>query len=180
LNVSGAAWGLTTPEKGDWMANAIDSGYVVTLCGLRPADMLPYFLSIKDSIIDDSNYWQMLAAVWMSTEICSPYNKIWRDLFTAPRRNRHKLMKGADRKMWRTLVGKGAPKLIRVYRAMNESDDIITALSWTLNKNIALKLANGRKVVSFDIPKETVIAYFDRRKEQEVISMFEEVHIRGL
>jgi len=161
------------------MANAIDSAITEKLCGLPPDEMLPYFLSVKDDIIDDSDYWQLLAAVWMSTEICSPYLRIWRDLFTEPRRNRHKMMKGADRKVWRDLVKRGAPKMVRVYRAMNEGDDVLFSLSWTLSKTVAQKLSKGRRVFSWEIPKECIIAYFNRRKEQEVIVMWEEVKIRG-
>lgn len=156
------------------MANENDSNITLTLCNLPPEQRLNYFISVKDNILDDSNYWQLLAATWMSTEICSPYLRVWRDLFTEPRRNRQKLMKGSDRKIWRTLVGRKAPKVVKVYRAMNPGDDVITAISWTLSKAVAEKLANGRKVMSWEIPKKSIIAYFDRRKEQEVIHLYEE------
>ncbi len=159
------------------MANENDSKIATALISIPDGAKLQYFLTVKDKIIDDSTYWQMLAAVWMSSDVCSPYLDVWRDLFMEPRRNRHKLMKGADRKVWRSLVGRGAPKIVKVYRAMNPGDDVIMSISWTLSKKVAEKLANGRKVISYEIPKETIIAYFDRRKEQEVIHLFEECSV---
>jgi hypothetical protein len=137
-------------------------------------------LEIKDDIFDDSCYWQLVAGVWIGSEACSPYIRVWRELFTEPRRNRQKLMKGADRKVWHSIVKRGAPKLITAYRAMNSGDDVITAISWTLSKSVANKLAKGRKVISWELPKECIIAYFNRRQEQEIIFLYEEVKIRGV
>jgi hypothetical protein len=162
------------------MANENDSAIVEKLISLPVSEQLPYLLEIKDKILDDSCYWQVVAGVWIGSEVCSPYLKAWRDLFTEPRRNRQKLMKGSDRKVWHSLTKRGAPKLVTAYRAMNPDDDAITAISWTLSKKVAQQLARGRKIVSLEIPKECIIAYFDRRKEQEIIHLYEEVHIKGL
>ncbi len=159
------------------MANGNDSAIVETIIKLPPEQMLPYFLEVHTKIIDDSTYWQMLAAVWMSTEICSPYLPVWRELYLMPRRNRNKLMKGADRKVWHSLVKRGAPKIVTVYRAMNPGDDPLMAISYTLSRKVAEKLANGRKIIKWEIPKECIIAYFDRRREQEIIHLWEEVKV---
>ena len=159
------------------MANENDSRICEQLIALPIGDQLPFLLKVKDDILDDSCYWQITAAVWIGSEVCSPYIKVWRHLFTEPRRNRHKLMKGADRRIWRSIVKRGAPKYITAYRAMNPGDDLITAISFTLSKSVADKLAKGRKVISLDIPKECIIAYFNRREEQEIIHLYEEVKI---
>jgi len=148
-----------------------DSRICEQLIALPIEAQLPFLLKVKDDIMDDSCYWQIVAAVWMGSEVCSPYIKEWRGLLTEPRRNRHKLMKGADRKAWHSIVKRGAPKHVTVYRAMNPSDDIITAISWTLSKTVASKLAKGREVISLEIPKECIIAYFNRRQEQEIIHL---------
>lgn len=159
------------------MANENDSRICKQLIALPFDAQLPFLLEVADDIIDDSCYWQIVAAVWMGSEVCSPYIKVWRDLFTAPRRNRHKLMKGADRKIWHSIVKRGASQIITAYRAINPDDDPITAISWTLSKSVANKLAKGRKVISLGIPKECIIAYFNRRQEQEIIHLYEEVKI---
>jgi hypothetical protein len=86
-------------------------------------------------------------------------------------------MKKGDREIWRSLVCRKAPRMVKVYRAMNPEDDPITAISWTLDKKVAQQLANGRKVITWEIPKECIIAYFDRRKECEVIHLFEEAKL---
>jgi hypothetical protein len=160
--------------------NENDSKIVENLISLPVSEQLVYLLKVKDNIRDDSCYWQVVAGVWLGSEVCSPYLNTWRDLFTEPRRNRQKLMKGSDRKVWHSLVKRGAPKLITAYRAMNPTDDLVTAISWTLNKKVAQQLANGRKIISLEIPKECIIAYFDRRREQEIICLYEEVYIRGI
>jgi len=157
--------------------NENDSKIVEKIILLPIEERLPYFLGIKDKIFDDSAYWQLLAAIWIGSDVCSPYLKIWRDLFTEPRRNRQKLMKGHDRKIWRSLTKRGAPKLITAYRAMNPGEDPITAISWTLSKAVAQRLAKGREIFEMEIDKTSIIAYFDRRKEQEIISLYEEIDI---
>ena len=162
------------------MANENDSRICDQLIALPIGARLPFLLKVADDIFDDSCYWQIVAGVWIGSEVCSPYIKVWRDLFTAPRRNRHKLMKGADRRIWRSIVKRGAPKYITAYRAMNPDDDVITAISWTLSESVANKLARGRKVISLEIPKGCIIAYFDRRQEHEIIHLYEEVRIRGI
>lgn len=159
------------------MANENDSRICKQLMSLPIEMQLPFLVKVSDDIIDDSSYWQIVSAVWINSEVCSPYIKVWRDLFTASRRGRHKLMKGADRKIWRSMVKRGAPKFIIAYRAMNHEDDIITSISWTLSKSAADNLAKGRNVVSMDIPKECIIAYFNRRREEEIIFLYEEVKI---
>jgi hypothetical protein len=153
------------------MANEHDSQIVEALMQLPIAEQLPYLLRVKDDIIDDSCYWQVVAAVWIGSDICSPYLSIWREIFAGSfRRNRHKLMKGNDRKVWRSL-----PKMVKAYRAINHQDEYITGISWTLSKAVAQRLANGRKIVSNEWPKKCVVAYFDRRGEQEIICLYEEV-----
>lgn len=150
------------------MANFNDSQIAEQIVILPTPERLPYLLRVKDNIIDDSTYWQLVAGVWLDSEVCSPYLSIWRELFTAKRRNRHKLMKKHDRKIWRAL-----PDVMVAYRAVNPDEDVDTAISWTLDHDVAIKLARGRTIVSKTLHKKNVLAYFDRRKEQEIIYLNE-------
>ncbi len=150
------------------MANFNDSGIVKSILTLPVGERLNAFYKTRYLIKDDSTYWQVLAGVWMSTEICSPYRYLWVELFTCGRRNRHKLMKKGDRYIWR-----GLPEIVAAYRAVNPGESVYQAISWTLNPAVAKQLARGREIRRYLFHKEDIIAYFDRRHEQEIIVIHE-------
>ena len=76
-------------------------------------------------------------------------------------------MKSSERKAFAKL-----PKVITAYRAINDESEIETALCWTLSEDIAKRVfsqGGRRKVVAKQFTKDEVFAYFNRRKEQEIL-----------
>lgn len=140
-----------------------NSDILQTIIDLPKEVRLNYFWEVHNQMTDNL-YWLALATIWMDTPVCSPNFEFWETLFRSPKRNRHKLMKKSDRKTWRKL-----PETVIAYRAINDPKEIETAISWTLDKSVAEKLADGREVVSKRIQKSSIIAYFDRRHEKEII-----------
>ena len=64
------------------------------------------------------------------------------------------------------------PKEVTVYRGI-KSNGIEDAYSWTLNHDVAYRFAtrfsNNGRIISKKVPKESILAYFNDRDEQEVI-----------
>lgn len=114
------------------------------------------------SLRDDAYYWQVLLAMWVKngrTEYAARY----RALFEAPRRNRARGMKKADRRAWRLL-----PDPLRVYRAV-APDEPPGVFAWSLDRERLRALYPDREIIERLVPKAEVAFYVDRRKEREVI-----------
>jgi len=127
---------------------------------------LGFFEDHAHLIEGDSCYWNVLATIWMDAPNTTLEISRWRKLFSSSRRNRHKMMKKSDRRAWRNL-----PEKVKCFRAINPGEDVNKAISWTLSKETALffQRRNGGKIIEQIFPKQSVIAYFDRRGEQEII-----------
>ena len=148
------------------MANANDDAIVRQMMALPDRYMAEYFTRNAHLIIDDSTYWNVLGTLWKlgGTVI---QQVLWINLFSSTRKKRHKIMKKHERKFWRRL-----PSTVVAYRAVNNIDEAGTAISWTLSKDIANSLfseGGSREVVTRAFYKADIFAYFDRRKEQEII-----------
>lgn len=149
----------------------IQSGIVSNIVGLAEIgardQLLPYFEQ-QCGLLTDSAYWQILATIWMD----SPDNTVeldrWIKLFSSPRRDRHKLMKKKDRQVWRSL-----PDRIQCYRAIMLREDVKKAICWaTTRKSAEFFQKHYQKdggIVTKVFPKSRIMAYFDRRSENEVI-----------
>jgi len=146
------------------MANENDSAIAERIIELPTPLRLHYFWKVCRKIRDDSTYWQLLGTLWIDAEILAPNYGYWIELFRADRRNRHKLMKKGDRAIWRKL-----PAVMTVYRATYPGDDLTRAMSWTLDRSVCGRFFPGREIVSRQVTKEDVLAYFDRRREKEVV-----------
>lgn len=148
------------------MVNRNDSLFVEHLLGLPEFMAFDFFYHNCHKIIDDSNYWNLLGTLWKKCG--SVINLLlWIELFRSNRKNRHKIMKNRERKRWRSL-----PKKVIAYRAINNKAEIETAISWTLNKKIADDIFSHkglRQVVSKKFDKKDILAFFDRRGEEEII-----------
>ncbi|RLC24911.1 MAG: hypothetical protein DRH93_03395, partial [Deltaproteobacteria bacterium] len=92
--------------------------------------------------------------------------ELWKGLFQSNRKKRHKIMKKRERKRWRRL-----PETIVAYRAINNESEIDSAISWTLSMTIANEFSEDgkRKVVEKTFSKKDVFAFFDRRREEEIL-----------
>ena len=142
--------------------NVLDSTIAAELIGLPDRLRLMLLWEQRKKIVDDAHYWQMLAAVWMDTTICTPNLNTWKTLFCAPRRNRHKLMKKADRHAFEAL-----PERLDIYRNGTTDDE---AMCFTLDKEVCKIFRQpGAETFHKRVSKDDVICYFNRRREAEVL-----------
>ena len=111
---------------------------------------------------DDAYYWQVLLAMWVKNGR-SEYAARYRRLFEAPRRNRARGMKKADRRAWRAL-----PDPVRAYRAI-APEEPMAIFAWSLDRARLRVLYPGREIIEAIVPKAQVAFYVDRREEREVI-----------
>lgn len=155
------------------MANENDSTILSALMKMPKGARLTIFYANRDKVRDDAAYWRILASLWMEMDTCYPNLKYWKELFMSDRRDRFKLMQKNDRRVWRKL-----PAKVTAFRAVHESENVDGAISWTLSRTVAEKFAEGRKVVERMFSKREIIAYFDRRHEQEII-VLQEGHGNG-
>lgn len=151
------------------MANYIDSNITLKIIDMPKSERLEWFMKFNYIVQDDSTYWQLLAALWIDSDVCTPDLDKWIELFSSKRRNRQKLMKKGDRHIWMKL-----PHRVTVYRAINHAEDISKAISWTLDKEVCKRLFPDRPIVVETFLKSEIIAYFDRRKEKEIIRIKKE------
>jgi hypothetical protein len=120
-------------------------------------------LAHHEQIQDDSTFWQILASLWIENGTTVRLDD-WRRLFLSARRNRHKLMKKHDRQTWRSL-----PNKVTAYRAAAPGENLDFMISWTIDRSFLERVYRGREIISRVIPREQIIAYFDRRGERELI-----------
>lgn len=138
--------------------------------------LIPLFLEFADDF-SDKEYWKNLASAYMMLDHCKIDYDIFRGLFSADRKNREYLMEKEDRAYLASL-----PEKIRIFRggSMIEEKEKKYGVSWTLNRDTAEQFAFKKKrpdkemiVMEKYISKQDIIAYFNERKEEEII-YFEE------
>lgn len=147
------------------MPNINDRIIVTELCQVDTSRRLPPETFEKiNQIKDDSTFWQVVATCWIKWGRTKDLAG-WKKLFSTNRRGRWHMMKKKDRKVWRSL-----PKVVTAYRAVAPEEDVDSMISWTLNKEVLERIyKDTREIVTRRFKKEEVIAYFDRRKEHEII-----------
>ena len=145
--------------------NENDSSVIKEMMRVPEPMMAEYFARNAHRIIDDSTYWNVLGTLWKlgGTVV---QQELWITLFNAQRTRRHKIMKSRERRAWRRL-----PARVTAYRAVNNTNEANTAIAWTLSKKVAEHFAKhgSREIVAREFDKSEVIAYFDRRKEAEIL-----------
>lgn len=116
-------------------------------------------------IVDNVTYWQMVATCWIGFGRTARL-ATFRGLLASQRPMRWRLMKKADRRVWRALPG-----TVTAYRAHDDGEDLGEMISWTIDRAVAEKFAAAweREVVTRQFPKRDVVAYFDRRGEREIL-----------
>lgn len=173
LELTGAFLRLVVKGLGEMYSEQqiIQSGIVSNIVGMDEIgaldQLLPYF-ETKCHLLDDTAYWQILATIWIKSPANTQHLDRWIKLFSSTRRNRHKLMKKKDRQVWRNL-----PNYIQCYRAIMLGEDVNKAICWATNRKSAEFFQRHYQkdggVVTKTFPKNRIIAYFDRRSENEVI-----------
>lgn len=123
------------------------------------------------SRFDDKSYWQILATIWTLQEQLWPNRKLFLKLFEAPRDGRQWLMTVAERRKLENM-----PNQFPVYRGFIGTRG--KGLSWTTDKKKAEWFAKRfAKVEGIGQPKlmegiakkKDVLAYFNGRKEKEIV-----------
>ena len=150
------------------MTDEHDSTIAHRLLAAEHSDLTTFIdvaLATLPTVRDDAIYWQLLAACWIKSGRVRELAR-WRVLFEAGRRGRWKLMKKKDRRVWRSL-----PSVVVAHRASAAGENLADMLSWTLDRALAERFADawGRKVVTRRFPRDQVIAYFNRRRESEIV-----------
>lgn len=143
----------------------VDSNLVRKLAVLPNHLLLPFLLENASRFECDNNYWNILGTCWKAAGSHEEREK-WLLLFRAKRRNQHKVMKTRERRAWRQL-----PKTMTVHRAASSVSEMDTALSWSTDRAFVERYAREkhRIVLTRKINKSEAWAYFDRRKESEIL-----------
>ena len=121
-----------------------------------------YFKKLQEKL-DDNDYWTILRALWIDKGIC---NDNWAKLFFNSGRGReHKIMKSSDRQALKRL-----PKKVTIYRVCREKADE-EKWNWTTSREFAERFLcrTDEYIAEKTIDKSEIFAYFNSRKEFEVI-----------
>lgn len=127
--------------------------------------MLNIMKGYSDQIADDSNYWNFLGTAWKAGGSFEQQEQ-WIELFQSKRRNRQKIMKTSERREFSRL-----PKVVTAYRAYTNEDELNYSICWSLDPAFVKQYAEktGRKVAQMKFEKSNIFAYFNRRKESEIL-----------
>jgi hypothetical protein len=131
----------------------------------------------------DADYWKCVALAWENIEVSLPDAKTWLAFFESKRPLRESLMTQGERKALA-----GLPDTLTVFRgyAMHGGHGGRDGLSWTLSEAVARRFAEyatgGRRaalcghkrdatrmIISGQCRKRDVLAYFNGRKEREIV-----------
>jgi len=121
-----------------------------------------YFKKLAEKL-DDNDYWTILRALWIEDGKCDDN---WAELFFNSGRGReHKIMKSSDRQALKRL-----PKQVKVYRVCRDKADE-EKWNWTTSREFAerFKILGEEYIAEKTIDKSEIFAYFNSRKEFEVI-----------
>jgi hypothetical protein len=156
-------------QEGDY------GGYLFMFGGHK---RFPALLEIEH-LLPDKDYWKCLNLVWANIEISTPDRREWLRLFTSQRPHRELLMSKTERKRLAAM-----PDTLTIYRGYAKGR-ARSGLSWTLSEKRAHFFAdyaagNRRRilcghtggssmVVCGKCHKHDVLAYFNNRKEQEIV-----------
>jgi hypothetical protein len=125
--------------------------------------------------IDD--LWTVIGDAWSDSENIWKFSNDWLMLWQTKSRKRHLVMDKEDLAVWRSL-----PDRLTIYRGVGSENDwdaeeeCIWGLSWSLDRQQAVwfahRSASGRKcpfIATASIRKRHCFAYFDGRKESEIV-----------
>jgi hypothetical protein len=121
----------------------------------------------------DEEYWINLRDAYIRQDFEQLNYKDLKKIFSSKRNFKEKLMDNEEHEFLKSL-----PEKITIYRGGSiEELNSGYGLSWTLDKEIAIKFVNIKSAISLDkmvvheliIPKTKVVAYINSRKEEEII-----------
>lgn len=125
--------------------------------------------------MDDSDYWKLLAEVWIDCENIREHRMDWWEMLTSTRRKRKMFMDTSDRCTFRKL-----PVQIEAYRGTREieKDSHYFGFSWTLNREKADWFAKrfvhrddgGPVVCIAQFDRNLCVGYLNGRGEEELVA----------
>lgn len=121
-------------------------------------------------------YWELVGAIYTDTENAMQNREAWDYLFRSEEPERQCMMTSEEIEVWGSL-----PPKVKIYRGAKASD--FTGHSWTLSYEIAKWFADrndhfhgGKHIVQeAEVDKACVVAYFNRRSEEEIIVLPETI-----
>lgn len=135
------------------------------------------FYQFKDLFENDEEYWTELRTAFMCSKNTRNYQKEIRELFSAKKKDRFKLMNDSEMNELEEL-----PSKIKVYRGMTEEEKESGeyGISWSLKKEVAETFAftyahnydsvgKPKTILELEINKSDVIAHFTDREEYEIL-----------
>src|SRR5262249_37003170 len=117
-----------------------------------------------------AEYWKLLREIWMNAECPSCNKTIWLSLFQAEISQRDHLMEAADHDSFAAL-----PARVRLFRGARDKK-AIRGMSWTTDRDRGEWFANRYQakrdrpsLLTCEIPKDRLLAYFVGRDENEAV-----------
>jgi len=111
-------------------------------------------------------YWDTLGFVWMDSENIWQNIETWQELWNCERPSKSSSMNEHERKVLASL-----PRELSIYRGFTEGR--VEGMSWTLDRDVAVRFAQRfggiAAVAVAHAKKDDVHAFFDERREREVV-----------
>jgi hypothetical protein len=136
-------------------------------------ELFPIGYAIRD-IITPKQYWNLVGSSYMGGGLSKYKLEELIQIFNEPIPHRENLMSSEDLQKFKML-----PHSIVIYRGCSEREAYSNQLriSWSLDKNVAVKFAKRTKqlyqidsiVLEKTITKEKAVAFFSGRQEKEII-----------
>ena len=118
--------------------------------------------------LPDQDYWTILGEIFIDTENLWQNFDLWCWLLSSERKEACKIMTQEERDIF-----SGFPEKITVYRGLNSEKQSSDGLSFTINPEKAKWFSNRfrgtGKVYWGVINRKDILAYFNRRGEEEVV-----------
>lgn len=121
-------------------------------------------------VCPDEDFFALAAGVWIDSENLWQHIRDWKKIWKGPL-PQEVIMDADEKKAFDAL-----PTRLTIYRGGKQRNQIRAGMSWTLSKEKAAWFAKryrtaGKKaeIATATVWKEDVIAYFNGRKEQEIV-----------
>jgi hypothetical protein len=143
-------------------------------------ERLDAFLAIAGRL-SDTEYWRLLAEVWIGHDAVSEAEDTWYDLWTDPRPGREQAMTVTERARLVAL-----PDEVKIFRGASH-EHVAGGLAWTLDREKAVWFAkefsasprlawmgtpgvrSTPRLASTVVPRDRILALLTEREEDEVI-----------
>ncbi len=159
----------TFESKKDRIASALSNSDWMTYIHMHEK---PYRISAFQDIeeqVSDADYWKLMSGIWTGSENIYENIDDWCDLWSSGRSWREdNVMAPTDRAFLDSL-----PDSIEIYRG-SDGEEGVQGLSWTLNRERALRFAmrfsyNEPVLAALTVHKSYIVAYYSSRGEDEVV-----------